>query len=171
MRIYLFRHGPAGRRDASRWSDDGDRPLTARGFERTECAARGLARIAAVNLVITSPLTRARQTAQLLLETLGLDHEPELLDSLAPGGSYRAVLKHLGNCGTNDGVALVGHEPDLGNLAAAMLFGAPSESLPLKKSGALAVAFEGPPRAGGGRLLWSAPPRLLRRLARKGSKV
>ncbi len=171
LRIYLFRHGPAGRRDASRWPEDGERPLTTRGAERTEQSAVGLARLAAIAHVISSPLLRATQTGQIVREALGLDEEMEILDALSPGGSYRAVLQHLAEVDGNDGVVLVGHEPDLGKLAATMLFGAPAEALPLKKAGVHAIAFDGPPQAGTGRLMWSAPPRLLRRLARRKSKV
>ena len=65
MRIVLFRHGPAGRRDDRRWPDDGLRPLTPRGKERTEQAARGLARALALTRIVTSPLVRATQSADV----------------------------------------------------------------------------------------------------------
>jgi len=171
MRIYLLRHGPAGRRDASRWPDDSARPLTSRGAERTEVAARGLARLESdPTLVLTSPLVRAEQTAKILCKELQLENL-ERLDALSPGGSYRAVVQRLAQCGANDAVFLVGHEPHLGKLAGVLLFGAPAGSLPLKKAGACALLFEGPVRAGDARLHWFLPSKLLRRLARKGSKV
>ena len=171
MRIYLFRHGPAGSRDASRWPDDSARPLTSRGAERTELAARGLARLERdPSVVLTSPLLRAEQTAKLLCKELRLD-KMERLDALAPGGSYRAVIQRLAQSEANDAVFLVGHEPHLGKLAGVLLFGAPAGSLPLKKAGACMLVFEGPVRAGGAHLHWFLPPKLLRRIARKGRKV
>jgi len=129
MRIILFRHGPAGRRDASLWPDDALRPLTRRGEERTRQAAHGLGRIEPdVSLILTSPFRRTDAGA----------------------------------------VVLVGHEPDLGQLAA-MLIG--SIPLPLKKAGACAIAFDDRVAPGAGSLCWLATRKLLRRLAPKKDKV
>jgi phosphohistidine phosphatase len=168
MIVVLFRHGPAGRRDGSRWPDDGERPLTPRGSRRAEVAARGLGRLLGdVSCVVTSPLARAAQTAAILHQALEPERPVEILEGLAPGGSYRSVLKRLEACGPNDVIVLVGHEPDLGKLAGVLLFGAPATGLPLKKAGACTIHFVGPPRAGEGRLDAFLPPRVLRGLARK----
>jgi phosphohistidine phosphatase SixA len=65
MKIILFRHGPAGARDPSRWPDDAERPLTARGEKRTRLAAMGLRRVEKnIERLITSPLKRADRTAR-----------------------------------------------------------------------------------------------------------
>ena len=169
MIVVLFRHGPAGRRDASRWPDDGERPLTARGTERTEAAARGLSRLLDdVSCVVTSPLARAAQTAAILHDELEPERTIETLEGLAPGGAYRSVIKRLEACGPNDTIVLVGHEPDLGKIAGMLLFGAPATGLPLKKAGACTIHFVGPPKPGKGRLDAFLPPRVLRDLARKG---
>jgi phosphohistidine phosphatase len=167
MRLILFRHGPAGRRDDSRWPDDAQRPLSSRGEARTRAAARGLSRLEPeIHTVVTSPLVRAAATARLLAEALG-DADLETLDSLRPGGSWRQVIAHLANLPPGGTVVLVGHEPDLGLLAGTLVFGAPS-ALPLKKAGACAIVFEGAVAAGKGQLAWFLPPRFLRR--RVGSK-
>lgn len=170
MRIILFRHGPAGTRDAARWPDDGARPLTPRGEERTHAAAAGLARLEPeIRIVLTSPLTRAAQTARVL--GAALDHATvETLDALRPGGSYRKVLEALARFADAEAVALVGHEPDLGKLAGTLVFGAPS-ALPLKKAGAVALEFEGPVRPGTGRIVWLLTPKLLRHHAGKKHRV
>jgi phosphohistidine phosphatase len=168
MLVVLFRHGPAGSRDASRWPDDGQRPLTEKGAERTRDAARGLGRLLKKTpLVITSPLVRADQTAVILHRVLEPKKPVETLDALRPGGSLRAVTKRLETCGANDVVILVGHEPDLGKLAGMLVFGAPATGLPLSKSGACVVTYVGPVRAGEGRLHAFLPPRLLRRIGQK----
>lgn len=167
MRVILFRHGPAGSPDGSRWPDDGSRPLTTRGKERTLDAARGLARIeSGITRIVTSPLVRAEQTARLLHGTLRASVPVDALDGLAPGGSYRKIIQHLAGLASGDVVVLVGHEPSLGKLAGMLLFGAPA-SLPLKKAGACAVQFSGAPAAGEGRLKWFLPPKVLRRMARR----
>jgi|SRR5262245_27947745 len=172
MRVFLFRHGPAGSRDPARWPDDAQRPLSPTGEGRTERAARGLARIAGeAKLVLSSPLVRAHQTARLLRSSLELEAPIETLDALAPGGSYRTVVQRLAELKASDTVFLVGHEPDLGKLLGVLVFGAPASSLPLKKAGVAQVIFDGPVRAGAGRLHLFLSPRVLRSMARKSSKV
>jgi phosphohistidine phosphatase len=170
MRVILFRHGPAGTRDADRWPDDGLRPLTSRGEERTYGAASSLARLEPeIRVILTSPLLRAAQTARALEGVLG-DAAVETLEALRPGGSYREIIKELGRFADAESVALVGHEPDLGKLAGTLVFGAPS-ALPLKKAGACAIRFEGAIRPGAGRIAWFLTPRMLRRLGRKKDRV
>lgn len=170
MRIILFRHGPAGTRDAARWPDDGLRPLTTRGEERTYGAASGLARLEPeIRVILTSPLVRAVQTARVL-EAVLEDAEVETLEALRPGGSFREIIAALGRFADAESVALVGHEPELGKLAGTLVFGAPS-ALPLKKAGACSIRFEGAIRAGAGQIVWFLPPRMLRRHAGKRNRV
>ncbi|MFI5371273.1 MAG: SixA phosphatase family protein [Candidatus Eisenbacteria bacterium] len=172
MRIILFRHGPAGRRDPGRWPDDGERPLTRRGAERTEAAAYGLARFARGEVAIwTSPLLRADATATLARHAFDLEKPLERMDALAPGGSYREVMTRLAAVDSGACIVLVGHEPDLGKLAGMLLFGAPARSLPLKKAGACVIDFAGPVEPGAGHLHAFLPPRALRRTARRRSQV
>jgi phosphohistidine phosphatase len=171
MRVVLFRHGPAGKRDPDQWPDDSLRPLTARGIGRTRQAARGLARLEAkFSRIMTSPLKRAAETAELLAETCDGDVPIESLDALAPGRSFRAVLERLGQQAADETVALVGHEPDLGKLAGVLLLGAPA-ALPLKKAGACLISFEGRVVPGEGRLEWFLPPGALRRHVRHSKKT
>ena len=164
MLIVLFRHGPAGSADASRWPNDAQRPLTPKGEARTRAAAFGLKRLTGtIDLVVTSPFVRAASTAKILAAVTGC-RRIETLDALAPGGSFRktlaAVVEHRGA----SVVALVGHEPDLGKLAGVLVFGAPS-ALPLRKAGACAIEVDGELQPGAGTLRWLLPPKVLRRLA------
>jgi phosphohistidine phosphatase len=169
MRVILFRHGPAGQHDPARWPNDDERPLTPRGVERTRAAASGLRRIEpTVSLIWTSPLIRALETARLAEEVLQTKNL-ETVDALASGASARAVLAAVAKLKADQVVVLVGHEPDLGKLAATMI--GVTVPLPLKKAGACGIEFNGPVRAGGGQLLWFLSPRILRRLARKADKL
>ena len=171
MRILLFRHGPAGERDPLRWPDDRRRPLTPKGVSRTRAASRGLVTLEpSIRLVLTSPLVRAMQTAELLAAECERDAAPEALDALRPGASWHDVLARLESAPPDSTVALVGHEPDLGKLAGVMLFGAPA-ALPLKKAGACLIDFEARPDLGTGTLRWFLTPRMLRQMARGRSKV
>lgn len=167
MRVILFRHGPAGQPDASRWPDDGKRPLTRRGLERTARAADGLRRLfGRTARVVASPLERARQTARIVSESFTPAGKVETLDALAPGVPLREALRWLRDLRSGASVVLVGHEPHLGKLAGALLFGSAGGALPMKKAGALVIDFVGPVEPGAGRLYAFLPPRAMRRLAR-----
>ena len=175
MRVVLFRHGPAGERDATRWSDDDLRPLSPRGETRTRAAAAGLARLVGdVREIWTSPdwrrvafrtIGRCQASAALLREACP-GAKRVTVDALRPGGSWREIIEKL-RAGRREGtIVLVGHEPDLGNLAGSLVFGAP-RAMPLKKAGACAVDFGRDVEAGKGEIAWLLTPKVLRSLDRK----
>src|SRR5438046_7785006 len=90
--LYLVRHGLAQER-GDMWPDDSKRPLTEEGMSGMQKATRGLARLGvSLDVVLTSPLVRARQTAEIVAG--GLDPRPPLVnvESLAPDGNYAALI-------------------------------------------------------------------------------
>lgn len=160
--LYLVRHGIAAPRGED-WPDDTRRPLTPKGVARLGRIARGLRALdVAVDLVLTSPLVRAKQTAELL--AAGLRPAPALVVTavLAPGSSPAEVAAALAQFRQARRIALVGHEPGLGELAA-WLIGAASP-LAFKKGSVCRIDAPAPPPPGSGRLVWFAPPGVLRRL-------
>ena len=166
MELIILRHGIAFPRDAKRWPDDTQRPLTLEGVKRARRAATGLKRIAKrPSLVLTSPLVRARDTAAIFTQAA---RWPEAVEcaALSPGGSPEGVLEALKRQGTRiECAAVVGHQPHLGRLLASCLHGdARADAFDLKKSAVVCVHFEGPVRASLGVLEWSLPPRVLRKL-------
>src|SRR5919197_1220303 len=119
--LYLVRHGVAEER-SEKWPDDAKRPLTADGMSKMKKASRGLARLGvAFDVIVTSPLVRTRQTAEILAAEL--DGPPPIVnaDSLAPGGTYSALLADLEKHARKTRIALVGHEPGIGELAARLV--------------------------------------------------
>jgi phosphohistidine phosphatase len=166
VELLILRHAIAFPRDAKRWPDDSERPLTMEGVKRARRAAAGLKRIAArPALVLTSPLVRARDTAAIFTQAARWP-EAEHSDALTPGAPPEAVLEALrrhrakANC-----VAVVGHQPHLGRLLALCLRGdARAEAFELKKSAVVCVRFEGPVRAHQGMLTGLYPPRTLRQI-------
>lgn len=162
MDLLIVRHAIAAERNPKRWPDDRARPLTPEGALRARRAAAGLKRIAdRPARLLTSPLLRARQTAEILAECAGW---PEALEcaALAPGASPEAVLKGL-RAGPREPIAIVGHQPGLGQLIAHCLPGeVHPQAFELKKFGAALLSFEGIPRAGGARLRWLLAPGVLR---------
>ncbi len=160
--LYLVRHAIAAE-PGPEYPDDTKRPLTDDGVSRFRKAVAGLAALdVEVELVLTSPLTRARQTADLL--STGLDGHPAVVETgaLAPGAPYKALMAELGRHARRTAVALVGHDPSIGQ-AAARLIGSPS-ALVFRKGGVCRIDVDRLPPVAPGRLAWFAPPRLLVRV-------
>ena len=146
LQLLLLRHGIAEERSAERC--DANRALTPRGRRRTEAVVRHLAALdLGAEHLITSPLVRARQTADLAV-LAGLAPQLEEHPALAPaGGGLEALAPLLEPPLARARLLLVGHEPDLGDLGAELI-GAPRGSLVLKKAGV--ALLEGPLQGWGG---------------------
>lgn len=158
--LYLIRHGLAEERGDA-WPDDAKRPLTDDGISRMRKAARGLARLGvSVDVVLSSPLVRARQTAEIVAG--GLDPRPPLVnvDSLAPDGSYAAVIADLEKHARKTRIALVGHEPAIGELAARLI--GSRRAIVFKKGAVCRIDVDDLPPAGPGELRWLLTPKILR---------
>ncbi len=163
MQIILFRHGPAAAREG--WQGtDASRPLTAPGRRRTRSAAKGLRVLGtAPELVLYSPLIRARQTAELAARALDVG-KGQLHSSraLAPNRSPKALLEELAHLRVKQ-VLCVGHAPQLDRFVEYVL-GAPPGVMRLKKAGAACVEIE--PPTSHGHLHWVLEGRALRALGR-----
>jgi|ERR1700678_415712 len=162
MELLLIRHAIAFERDRRRWRDDAARPLSPAGIRRARKVAAGLKEFnKAPDLLLTSPLLRAKQTARILTEVAGWP-TPTEASELSPGERAPSVLALLGRV-RGKVVAVVGHQPELGALLTACLLG-DGLALPieLKKNAVACVSFEGTARAGHAALKWLATPRMLR---------
>jgi phosphohistidine phosphatase len=160
--LYLIRHGLAEDRGEA-WPDDAKRPLTDEGMSRVRKAARGLGRIGvSVEVVLTSPFIRSRQTAEIVAG--GLDPRPSLVtvDSLAPDGTFAAVMADLEKQARKTRIALVGHEPAIGELAARLI--GSRHPIEFKKGAVCRIDVDGLPPAGPGALRWMLTPKILRAL-------
>jgi phosphohistidine phosphatase len=111
-------------------------------------------------LILTSPLTRTHQTAEILAEHL--EGKPALIesDSLTPAGTPAAVMQEIAKHSRKPRIALVGHEPNIGELAA-RLIGARSP-IQFKKGAICRIDFDALPPKALGQLIWFLPPRVLR---------
>lgn len=160
MDIYLVRHGIAGERDPERWPDDSLRPLTRKGMRRFERAASGLVSLVPeVDIVLSSPYTRAWQTASIL-EEAGWP-SPLRFDALVRG-EPGALIGALQPYNDLHSIALVGHEPHLSRFAASLLGRAPWGEL--RKGGVVLLSQPQLTLSGGATLEWYLPPRVLLRL-------
>jgi len=165
MDLLIIRHGPAEDRDPSRWPDDNRRPLSADGMKATRKAAKGLATLHPdVDKIITSPATRAHATAEIFREVLEVETELEVWDELEPDTPPGPILERVQRFSRRHGIALVGHEPTLGELLGLAVTG---ESVPITrftKAGVAQVTFPKEPRPGAAEIDWVLTRKQLERL-------
>ena len=160
--LYLIRHGVAEARGDA-WPDDTRRPLTEEGISRLKKGARGLVRLGLeFDVVLTSPLVRARQTAEVFATAFNTRSPLVVIDSLAPEGGVQAVMNDLEQHARRARIALVGHEPGIGELAARLL--GSRRPLEFKKGTVCRIDIESIPPAGPGTLRWFLTPKILREL-------
>ena len=162
MRLLLIRHAAAVPKGTSGIPDH-ERPLTRRGREKFRVAARGLARIVEhPDVLLTSPLTRARATAEITaaaFKRLAPRIEPALAQE-----SAEVVVTVLRKHPRDATIAIVGHEPALSRLLARFLGIRPGDDrLAFKKGGAALIDLPHGPSAAG-RLRWFVKPAILRSL-------
>jgi len=120
MELLIIRHAIAFERGRDRWRDDAERPLSPAGIRRSRQAAAGLKEFSkAPDRLLTSPLVRARQTAQILTDVAGCPQAEEAAE-LSPREPALAVLTVLGK-DRSKRIAIVGHQPGLGDLLTACL--------------------------------------------------
>jgi len=162
VELFLIRHGIA-EEHGDAWPDDTKRPLTGNGVSGLRKSVRGLEAIGVLlDVVLTSPLVRARQTADIVGG--GFNPHPPVVsvDSLAPGGSFANVMADLEKHARKARVALVGHEPGLGELAARLI--GSRHPIEFKKGAVCRIDLDDMPPAGPGHLRWMLTPKILRRL-------
>jgi phosphohistidine phosphatase len=165
MELYIIRHGIAGDRDPIKYPNDEERPLTEPGRARTKKVAQRLKeKELRFDIILTSPLVRARQTAEILQKE-GLCDRLEEFTALAPDGDIQNWvnwwLESKYNK-ENSCIALVGHQPDLGNWAEILIWGSSKEKLILKKAGIFGLLLpEGETPIGNSELFLLTSPKWL----------
>lgn len=164
MDLILVRHAIACERSPLRWPDDSQRPLTPAGIAKFEGAARGLKHVVkSVDTVLCSPFVRAMQTARILEDIAGWP-VPIPCVELEPSRAPVEVTERLQEYAESETVALVGHEPLLGELAGYLIGGIDSPAQPFKKGGSACFRSVDSPTAGTMMLRWWLPPKIARKL-------
>jgi phosphohistidine phosphatase len=162
MDLLVIRHAIAA--DPGDYADDADRPLTPEGKQKMRQVARGLrCSVSAIDVLATSPLTRAVETAEIV----SAEYEaiaPVVVPALAPGHSPAAVAQWLDAQRRHDVVAVVGHEPGLSRLVSWLLAGSERSFVELKKGAVCRLAFPAAIAGGSATLVWALTPSQLRAL-------
>jgi len=159
MRLFLVRHGIAVDHIGGAITRDSERPLTEEGTTEMKLVAKALTKInKKPDLILSSPLVRARQTAEIIAEAFNMD--VVLTDSLAPAGSHSLIFKAINKHQGVNQVYLVGHEPDMGMLLNKLLWAGLECEFPFKKAGVARVDVGDMPPTGPGTLKWYMPPKI-----------
>ena len=163
MDIYLLRHAIAAPLGEDNHFEDAERALTPAGSKKMRDASLGLKELSpGFDLVASSPLVRARETAEIVADVLKFKDRIQLWEELAPGAPIEGVLRKLQDLQDNASALLVGHQPDIGSLASTLIFGSHQISLGFKKGGLCRIEVTELPPQSRGNLLWMLPPKILR---------
>lgn len=163
MEIYLIRHGIAV--EPTEAESDERRCLTKQGIKKVRQVATSLHSLdVEFDIILSSPLVRAQQTTELLVNQ-GLSEITEVHSDLAPEGNLEQWVAWLQDYQFRQplaqSIALVGHEPNLSNWAEMLLFNQVFQRLQLKKAGIIALHWPAPtPPIGNCHLNWLIPPKL-----------
>lgn len=168
MELYLMRHGRAGEPNPKTFAHDAERPLTPEGIQKTKAVAAGMAVLKLnVDAIVSSPFTRARQTAEIAATALGLEGNLHLSEHLAANGDPQALIQELlHKYRGKKALLLVGHEPYLSQFAGLLTCGGPHLAILLKKAGLILLNANPLKHECCAQLEWLLPPKILIRLGK-----
>ena len=162
--LYLIRHGVAAER-GDNYPDDTKRPLTNEGVQKLRKEAKALVALdITFDVILTSPLVRTRQTAELVAAAFRNAPPIVNMSSLAPGSTHNAIVEELSKHHRRHRIAMVGHEPGIGELAGRLL--GVRRPLEFKKGAICRIDVAALPPTGPGQLKWFLTPRILRKIAK-----
>jgi phosphohistidine phosphatase len=161
MNLFLLRHGIAVERETTGYEKDADRPLTPKGERRLGQIADAMEAMGLTfGLILSSPHVRARQTAEIVADALGLKKKLEFSDALTPGGDPKALIATLNKREPiPENVLLVGHEPFLSDLISTLTSGDPRVGIDFKKGGLCKLEVETLRHSRCATLAWLLTPR------------
>ncbi|MBI4475428.1 MAG: phosphohistidine phosphatase SixA [Acidobacteria bacterium] len=157
MELYFMRHGIATPKEDG--GPDADRPLVPEGIKKSQQAAEALRNLEIeFDRILTSPLVRARQTADIVANVLQMQDRIEELEELADH-SVKEVVRALTKFKGDDRLLLVGHQNQMGDTIAYLLGGEDKMQVDLKKSGICLVEVDSLPPKSRATLCWMLSPK------------
>jgi phosphohistidine phosphatase len=167
MNLYILRHGIAVDHGTPGYENDADRPLTPEGERKLERIAEAMDRMDLdLDLILTSPFVRARQTAEGVAEVLKLRKKVELTDTLTPGGDSQKLIELIAHHQPEvDKVALVGHEPYLSGLISLLVAGKEGFGVVMKKGGLCKLAVDSLKHGRCAEIAWLLTPKQMEMMA------
>lgn len=156
--LFILRHGKAQAADHT--IHDAERALTPKGRDEIISVAQWMeSRGYTFDLIATSPLKRARQTAEIVASTHGLKDRVVVWDALGTGGELDAICHDLGQCEDTARVLIVGHEPTLSTLISRIISGSDDAAIVMAKGGLAKIRDYSFVQRPSGRLQWLLSPK------------
>jgi phosphohistidine phosphatase len=166
MELFILRHGEAGKRLSSAIGDK-TRPLTSTGKAEVLEEAKALKRIGIkFNLIVTSPLKRAYETANIVANIYKKKNILKVWNELAPEGSITDVYHKVSQLGQESLILMVGHEPQLSEITKGIITRTGSCNIVLKKAGLVRINIMKSNPSPKGELRWLLTPRILKAIAK-----
>jgi phosphohistidine phosphatase len=167
MDMYLLRHAIAVARGTEGYDNDADRPLTTKGEKKMYRIAEGMNSLGLTfDLLLSSPILRARRTAGIVAEVFGLKKKLRFSDNLGTGGDEEDLIRELiGEYGACKALLLVGHEPDMSTLISVLVTGTPECAVTMKKGGLCKLTTDALHYGRCASLEWLMTPRQLTRIS------
>lgn len=167
IQLYVLRHAIAFERGEGDYSEE-ERPLTVEGRQKLIAGIRGMRRLdLKLDALLTSPLVRALQTAELVRQHLPFKGVLEIEEELKPEGSLKGFLENVTRRQVKR-VMLVGHEPNLSSWIQSLLGCARRASLLMKKGGLCRLDLGQASETASSELIYLLQPRQLRAMGRRG---
>ena len=136
MNLYIVRHAVAVERGTSGYEDDSQRPLTDSGRKKMKKIVKGLHQSGIeLDTILSSPYVRARDTAKILAKEFKLEAQLSYSDHLIPPANFEALIDEIGEKYDVESLALVGHEPMLGQFISWLTTGSLEMMIDFKKGG------------------------------------
>jgi phosphohistidine phosphatase len=167
MNLYILRHAIAVEHGTPGYENDAARPLTPEGERKLGRIAKAMRRLDLdLDLILTSPYVRARQTAEAVAEVLKLQKKIEFTDSLTPGGDSRALIEQIQRYQpAAENIVLVGHEPYLSGLISLLMAGQEGFGVVLKKGGLCKLVVDHLKHGRCAELAWLLTPKQMELMA------
>jgi phosphohistidine phosphatase len=165
LKLYLVRHATATEGIGGAIRSDAERPLVDEGRKEAHAVADALVRMGVKpDVFLTSPLVRARQTAEIFAEVFGQKGDLHFSDALAPGGSRSQLWKDVNSYKRAREMFLFGHQPDMSMLAALLLDAGDQFDMPFKKAAVARIDVYDLPPTSPGTLKWFVTPKMVKAL-------
>lgn len=167
MDLYLLRHAIAVTRGTEGYDNDADRPLTPKGEKKMYRIAEGMKSLGlSFDLLLSSPILRARRTAEIVAEVFALTKKLRFSENLGTGGDEEDLIRELiDEYSTCNALLLVGHEPDMSALISLLVSGGPEFSVTMKKGGLCKLTTDALQHGRCASLEWLMTPRLFTRIS------
>ena len=167
MNIFILRHGIAVERGTRGFEKDSERPLTGKGKRQLRTSAAAMKRMKLrLDLILSSPYKRARQTAEIIAEELKLKKRLKLSDALKSENDPETAIAEIAGLEPKpENLLLVGHEPYLSHLISRLVSRNGNLAMDFKKGGLCKLEMGGSGSATNAQLVWLLTPKLMKEMA------